>query len=121
MIGGIIGTDIVRYDIYGPDVMIANKMESGGKTGHINVSEKTRYWLEKSYSGMYRFEPHEKLHVKSLGRNIESFLVYSSNDDKSEMHEEVNHMEIPIEAVVDSPEETPVETPAGRNSGDSPT
>jgi len=26
-IGGIIGTDIVRYDIYGQDVLIANKME----------------------------------------------------------------------------------------------
>ena len=25
IIGGIIGTEIVRYDIYGPDVMIANK------------------------------------------------------------------------------------------------
>ncbi len=25
VIGGIIGTEIVRYDIYGPDVMIANK------------------------------------------------------------------------------------------------
>ncbi len=27
IIGGIIGTEIVRYDIYGPDVMIANKFE----------------------------------------------------------------------------------------------
>ena len=25
IIGGIIGTEIVRYDIYGSDVMIANK------------------------------------------------------------------------------------------------
>ncbi len=29
-IGGVIGTDIVRYDIYGKDVVIANKMESTG-------------------------------------------------------------------------------------------
>jgi class 3 adenylate cyclase len=27
IIGGIIGTEIVRYDIYGRDVMIANKFE----------------------------------------------------------------------------------------------
>jgi class 3 adenylate cyclase len=27
VIGGIIGTEIVRYDIYGPHVMIANKFE----------------------------------------------------------------------------------------------
>lgn len=30
-IGGVIGLEIVRYDIYGKDVLIANKMESNGK------------------------------------------------------------------------------------------
>jgi len=30
VIGGIIGTEVVRYDLYGADVMIANKMESSG-------------------------------------------------------------------------------------------
>jgi class 3 adenylate cyclase len=33
--GGVLGTDIVRYDIYGSDVMIANKMESNGKKGQV--------------------------------------------------------------------------------------
>lgn len=31
VIAGITGTNIVRYDIYGPDVLVANKMESGGE------------------------------------------------------------------------------------------
>lgn len=31
LIGGIIGTDVVRYDVYGADNMIANDMESNGK------------------------------------------------------------------------------------------
>ena len=31
LIGGIIGTEVVRYDIYGADNMIANNMESEGK------------------------------------------------------------------------------------------
>lgn len=35
IIGGVLGTDIVRYDIYGPDVLIANKMESKGVSGHV--------------------------------------------------------------------------------------
>lgn len=34
-IGGVIGTDIVRYDIYGPDPLIANQMEAGGIPGLI--------------------------------------------------------------------------------------
>ena len=35
VIGGITGTDIVRYDLYGTDVMISNKMESNGNPGQI--------------------------------------------------------------------------------------
>lgn len=35
IIGGILGTDIVRYDIYGKNVLIANKMESNGMVGSI--------------------------------------------------------------------------------------
>jgi class 3 adenylate cyclase len=32
------GTDIVRYDVYGRNVMIANKMESGGDPGRVMIS-----------------------------------------------------------------------------------
>ena len=35
IIGGVMGTDIVRYDVYGGDVVIANKMESNGEKGKI--------------------------------------------------------------------------------------
>ena len=42
----MIGIDIVRYDVYGRDVLIANKMESGGKEGMVCVSEITRQLLE---------------------------------------------------------------------------
>lgn len=33
--GGIIGTDIVRYDIFGVDAVIANKMESNGDSAKV--------------------------------------------------------------------------------------
>ncbi len=42
MIGGIIGKEIVRYDIYGIDVPIANKMESNGIKGRVCISETTK-------------------------------------------------------------------------------
>ena len=35
VIGGILGTEIVRYDVYGADVMISNKMESNGERGKV--------------------------------------------------------------------------------------
>jgi class 3 adenylate cyclase len=52
IIAGITGTNIVRYDIYGPDVLMANKMESGGLAGKINVSDVTRELLEKFKPGV---------------------------------------------------------------------
>jgi class 3 adenylate cyclase len=53
IIGGVIGIDIVRYDVYGRDVLIANKMESGGKEGMVCVSETTRNLLELHYPNQY--------------------------------------------------------------------
>ena len=41
IVGGIIGTKVVRYDIFGQDVLIANKMESNGKQGCVCISENT--------------------------------------------------------------------------------
>jgi len=55
VIAGIIGTTVVRYDIYGPDVMIANKMESGGYMGRINVSDVTRDLLDSRIPGKLEY------------------------------------------------------------------
>ena len=41
IVGGIIGTKVVRYDIFGQDVLIANKMESNGRAGAVCISENT--------------------------------------------------------------------------------
>lgn len=61
MIGGITGSDIVRYDIYGTDVMIANKMESNGEPGCIMVSEVTKNLLESAYGSLYSFSKGAKV------------------------------------------------------------
>jgi class 3 adenylate cyclase len=45
VIGGVIGSDIIRFDIYGEDAKIANKMESSGTKGKINISEDTKKLL----------------------------------------------------------------------------
>ena len=56
VIAGITGTNIVRYDIYGPDVAIANTMESMGRAGSIHVSDVTKSLLETKVSEKYSFE-----------------------------------------------------------------
>lgn len=73
--GGIIGTDIVRFDLYGQDVVIANKMESGGMPGRICVSEKTKLILEDLETSNYGFEENQMIFVKSLGAGIQSYFV----------------------------------------------
>lgn len=56
--GGIIGTDIVRYDIYGKDVSIANKMESSGVEGRVQVSETTKLMIERAEKHPFNFKFH---------------------------------------------------------------
>ena len=46
IITGVTGTNIVRFDFYGPDVKVANKMESEGIKGKINISQKVKDYLD---------------------------------------------------------------------------
>jgi len=80
IIGGIVGTDIVRYDTWGPDVLIANAMESEGVKGHINVSESTKNLLERSCKGLYRFEPYKVVEMEKIESKIPCFLLYSNQN-----------------------------------------
>lgn len=81
--GGLIGTDIVRFDLYGPDLVIANKMESGGQEGHINISERTKILLEELQTANYTFEENKKIYIKSIDSEIQSYFVrYSESDNQ---------------------------------------
>ena len=75
VIGGIIGSNIVRYDIYGPDVLIANKMESGGEAGKINISEVTKRLLEKKFAGIYNFTYNKTIEAKAIKRSYKSYFI----------------------------------------------
>ena len=46
IITGVTGTNIVRFDFYGPNVKVANKMESEGIKGKINISQKVKDYLD---------------------------------------------------------------------------
>ena len=74
VIAGIIGTHIVRYDIYGPDVLIANKMESGGEAGKINVSDRTKELLESKFP-FFNYELNKQVEVKCINRVHNSYFL----------------------------------------------
>ena len=75
IIGGVIGTDIVRYDVYGKDVVIANKMESNGIEGNITVSERTKEILMKSFIDDFVFAYHKDVHLPSFNQTIQCYKV----------------------------------------------
>jgi class 3 adenylate cyclase len=80
--GGVIGTDIVRFDLYGLDYVIANKMESGGEQGRINVSAKTKALLEDLETANYSFEENKKIFIKSAGYEVQSYFINLQTDEE---------------------------------------
>ena len=45
VVAGIIGSKVVRYDIFGEGVLISSKMESNGESGQVHISDDTRKLL----------------------------------------------------------------------------
>ena len=75
VIAGITGTNIVRYDIYGPDVEIANKTESSGLPGKINVSEVTQNLLEIYQPGRFEFSFNKEICHEPTGRHLNCYFL----------------------------------------------
>lgn len=84
IVGGVIGTDIVRFDIYGPDVLIANKMESNGVNDKLCVSEYTKNLLESLPDFPFQFKYHKEVDVKTYGITMPSYLLEDILVDEEE-------------------------------------
>ena len=80
-VGGVIGTEIVRFDVYGKDVLIANTMESEGNKGEINISFKLKEVLELYYPGDYIYTPHKTIEVD--GEEIKMFIISRPKESKT--------------------------------------
>ena len=59
---------------------MANKMESGGKEGKINVSERTRELLEMDETSTFTFEENKEIYVKSARRSFMSYFLNYTNE-----------------------------------------
>lgn len=58
-------------------MVIANKMESNGKAGHIMISEDTKFLVENSYPNEFRFEKSGTVAINTYNKTIEAFFVYN--------------------------------------------
>jgi len=85
IVGGIIGTKVVRYDIFGNDVLIANKMESNGVDSQVVISEATFQLLNKNQTIMdsMDFTMHKEVEIQALGKTVNSYLVEQINQQGS--------------------------------------
>ena len=70
IIGGVTGSSIVRYDIYGPDVMVANKMESEGEPGRVHISEVTKTRLELFNKKQFAFERNKHVEISLMKKEV---------------------------------------------------
>lgn len=86
--GGVIGTDLVRFDLYGEDVVLANKMESGGAPGKICVSEDTKALLEAVETANYTFTENQEISLKYSDKKKKSYFMnidhYLKNKEEPE-------------------------------------
>ena len=64
----------MRYDIYGENVVIANKMESSGAEDQINVSETTMELLENANLS-YCFDFNADVELKAYKKKVKSFFL----------------------------------------------
>jgi len=77
VVAGIIGSKVVRYDIFGEGVLITNKIEANGKPGAVCCSEHTRNLLSHSLEvfSEYQFNLHKHLSITSIDKKIKSYVV----------------------------------------------
>lgn len=75
IIGGVVGTDVVRYDVYGEDVTIANKMESNGAEGKMMLSETLKDLIESEENDLFEFEFAKDVYIPSKDEMISAYFV----------------------------------------------
>ena len=72
LIGGIIGSKIVHYEIFGQDIQIANMVKTHGVGGQVCISETTLKLIEQDQNRAECFEivPHKELQVNQGDLNL---------------------------------------------------
>lgn len=70
LIAGVIGRNKFAYDVWGPAVNTASRMESAGATGKVNISSSTYELVKNEFECISR----GSLHVKNMG-NLGMYFV----------------------------------------------
>lgn len=77
ILGGIIGSKIVRYDVFGQDVQIAKKIMLNGEPGNVYVSEEFHNLLRKKpfIWDTFDWQETKKIKIENTERRVLLFRV----------------------------------------------
>lgn len=81
VVAGIVGVKKFQYDIWGDTVNTANRMESSGEVGKINISQATYELLKNDPD--FVFEPRGKIEAKGKGEMEMWFVELSERKESS--------------------------------------
>jgi class 3 adenylate cyclase len=83
VVAGIIGSKVVRYDIFGEGVLIANKMESNGVPGKVCASEETRKMVAQmpEIYNEFMFVEHKVFQLENIKKWVKSYIVTPKEND----------------------------------------
>lgn len=73
--GRVMGFDLIRYDLFGPHVSLANEIEAEGLNNQIHISDSTKQLILNSKSShLYSFKEHKTLNVAGI-KNVKTFII----------------------------------------------
>jgi class 3 adenylate cyclase len=75
LIGAVIGTNIVRYDIYGKDVLIGFKMEANSRPGMVNLSASAKAMLESVAPNAYSYTLNTTVDIPAIGVQVPCYFT----------------------------------------------
>ena len=70
-LGGVIGSKMPRFCLFGETINLASRMESHGEPGRIQISTNTKTLLELTEAEGYRIEPRGSISIKVYIFSIE--------------------------------------------------
>ncbi|XP_071097413.1 adenylate cyclase type 3-like [Haliotis cracherodii] len=75
VLGGVLGQKQWQYDVLGKEVILANKMESGGVPGRVHISETTKSFLHDEFELEVGHGAQREDYIRLLG--LKTYLVKS--------------------------------------------
>ena len=73
-VAGVIGSNQLRFDIWGEDVLIGNQMESEGEPGRINCSA-TFVEVIQAHFPQFSFTEHKVIACSGSKKTMQSYLL----------------------------------------------